>query len=52
MFTANNNTVYYDKLDNLVKLYNNTKYSSIKMTPIAASKKTNEGIVYSVKFNH
>ena len=46
MFTADNNTVYYDKLDNLVKSYNSTKHSSIKMTPTEASKKKNEGIVY------
>ena len=39
LFTENNNTVYYDKLDDLVKSYNNTKHSSIKMTPIEASKK-------------
>jgi len=38
MFTANNNTVYYDKLDNLVNQYNKTKHSSIKMTPIQAGK--------------
>ena len=36
MFTANNNTVYWDKLDNLVNEYNNTKHSSIKMTPAEA----------------
>ena len=46
MFTANNNTVYYDKLDNLVKSYNSTKHSSIKMTPMEASKKKDEGTVY------
>ena len=33
-------------LPKLVKEYNNTKHSSIKMTPIEASKKINEGIVY------
>ena len=46
MFTANNSTVHYDKLDNLVKEYNNTKHSSIKMTPIEASRKKNQGTVY------
>ena len=30
MFTANNSTVYYDKLKDLVNEYNNTKHSSIK----------------------
>ena len=33
-------------LPKLVKEYNNTKHSSIKMTPIEASKKSNEGTVY------
>ena len=42
MFSANNNTVYRDKLDKLVDDYNNTKHSSIKMTPTEASKKENE----------
>jgi len=46
MFTANNNTVHYDTLDNLVKEYNNTKHSSIKMTPIEGSRKKNQGTVY------
>ena len=42
MFSANNNTVYWDKLDKLVDDYNNTVHSSIKMTPTEASKKENE----------
>ena len=46
MFTANNNTVYYDKLDNLVNEYNSTKHSSTKMSPTEASKKKNQGTVY------
>ena len=46
MFTANNNRVYYDKLDDLVNQYNNTKHSSIKMTPMEASNKKNQGTVY------
>ena len=41
MFSANNNTVYWDKIDKLVD-YNNTKHSSIKMTPNKASKEENE----------
>ena len=40
------NTQYLDMLPKLVKQYNNTKHSSIKMTPIEASKKKNEGTVY------
>ena len=39
MFSANNNTVYWDKLDKLVDDYNNTVHSSIEMTPTEASKK-------------
>ena len=42
MFSANNNTVYWDKLDKLVDDYNNTYHSSIKMTPTVASLKENE----------
>jgi len=45
-FTIQNNTIWYNILDNLVKEYKNTKHSSIKMTPIEASKKKNEGTVY------
>ena len=46
MFSENNNTVYWFKLDELVNDYNNTKHSSIKMTPLEASKK-NEKKVYN-----
>ena len=42
MFSANNGTIYWDKLDKLVDDYNNNYHSSIKMTPIEASKKENE----------
>ena len=47
MFSANNNTVFWDKLDKLVDDYNNRKHSSIKMTPIEASKKENEKKVFA-----
>ena len=47
MFTVNNNTVYWDKLDNIVNNYNNTRQSSIKMSPVEASKKKNESKVSS-----
>ena len=47
MFTTNNNTVYWDKIDKLVDDYNNTKHSSIKMKPIEASKKKNEEKVFA-----
>ena len=46
LFTALGKTKYIDILPKLVKEYNNTKHSSIKMTPVEASKKKNEGIVY------
>ena len=47
MFTVNNNTVYFDKVDKLVNDYNNTKHSSVKMTPVEASEKKNESKVWS-----
>ena len=45
-FTVQGNTMYLDMLPKILKQYNNTKHSSIKMTPIEASKKKNEGVVY------
>ena len=45
-FTVQGNTMYLDMLSKLVKQYNNTKHSSIKMTPVEASNKRNEGTVY------
>ena len=45
-FTAKNTTQYLDMLPKLVEEYNHTKHSSIKMTPIEASKKKNEDLVY------
>ena len=42
MFNKNNNTFYWDKRDELVNDYNNTRHSSIKRTPLEASKKENE----------
>ena len=47
MFSANNNTVYWDKLDKLVDDYNNRKHSSTKMSPTEASKKVNEKQVFA-----
>ena len=41
-FSAKSTNVYIDVLPNLVKQYNNTRHSSIKMTPVKASKKENE----------
>ena len=45
-FTIQNNTIWYNIVDKLVNDYNNTKHSSIKMTPAEASNKKNEGVVY------
>ena len=41
-FTANSTSVYINQLPDLVREYNNTRHSSIKMTPVKASKKENE----------
>ena len=41
-FSANSTNVYIDALPDLVKEYNNTRHSSIRMTPVNASKKENE----------
>ena len=45
-FSANSTNRYIDILDKLVEQYNNTNHSSIKMTPVEASKKKNEGRVW------
>ena len=45
-FTANNTNNNIDVLDDFVERYNNTRQSSIKMTPVEASKKQNEVRVY------
>ena len=41
-FTENNNTIFYNIIDDLVNEYNNKYHSTIKMTPIEGSKKINE----------
>ena len=45
-FTVQGNTQYIDILPKILKQYNNTKHSSIKMTPVEASNNRNEGVVY------
>ena len=45
-FTVQGNTVYLDILSKILKQYNNTKHSSIKITPVEARKKKNERTVY------
>ena len=47
LFSARNSLVYSDKLEEILKDYNNTKHSSIGMTPVQASKKSNERKVYA-----
>ena len=44
--TVESKTMYLDILPRILKQYNNTKHSSIKMTPVEASKKKNESTVY------
>ena len=41
-FLANSTNVYIDALPDLIREYNNTRHSSIKMTQVKASKKENE----------
>ena len=45
-FSANNTRKYIDVLDLLVDQYNNMIHSSIKMTPIEASREVNENKVW------
>ena len=45
-FSANNTRKYIDVLDEMVNSYNNTKHSSIKMTPVEGSLKKNETTVF------
>ena len=44
-FTVQRNTQYLDILPKILDQYNNTKHSSIKMTPVEAGKKKNESAV-------
>ena len=41
-FTENNNTIFYNIIDDLVNEYNNKYHSTMKMSPIEGSKKINE----------
>ena len=45
-FSANSTNVYINMLPDLTREYNNTRHSSIKMTPTKASKKENELTVW------
>ena len=44
-FTLNNNAIWIKDLNKLVKEYNNSYHRSIKLSPLNASKKSNENIV-------
>ena len=45
-FTKQGSTQYLDMLPEIVDKYNNSYHSSVKMTPVQASEKENQGIVY------
>ena len=47
-FTENNNTIFYNILDELVNNYNNKYHSTIKMTPIQGSRKINENKIKNI----
>ena len=44
--TVQGNTQYLHILPKILEQYNNTKHNSVKITPVKASKKENEGLVY------
>ena len=50
-FSANSTRKYIDILDELVEDYNNTVHSSIKMTPVEASKEENENKVWRTLYD-
>ena len=43
-FVKNNNTVYYNILPKLIKIYNNRFHSTIKMAPIEVNKNNEQYI--------
>ena len=47
-FTENNNTIFYNIIDDLVNKYNNKYHSTIKMTPVEGSKKNNENKIKNI----
>ena len=47
-FTENNNTIFYNIIDDLVNEYNNRYHSTIKMTPMEGSKKINEKKIQNI----
>ena len=47
MFSANNNTIYIDKIGELLKNYNSSWHRSVQMSPIAASDIKNSNQVFA-----
>ena len=47
MFSANNNTIYIDKIDELLKTYNSSWHRSVRMAPFAASDIKNSNQVFA-----
>ena len=47
-FTENNNTIFYNILDELINNYNNKYHSTIKMTPFEGSIKVNENKIKNI----
>ena len=47
MFSANNNTIYIDKIDELLKTYNNSWHRSVKISPLTASDIKNSNQVFA-----
>ena len=47
MFSANNNTIYFDKIGELLKNYNNSWHRSVKMAPLEASDIKNSNRVFA-----
>ena len=50
-FSANSTRKYNDVLSDMVNSYNHTRHSSIKMTPVAASDKKNESVVWMTLYS-
>ena len=47
-FTENNNTIFYNIIDDHVNKYNNKYHSAIKMTPVEGSKKINANKIKNI----
>ena len=47
MFSANNNTIYFDKIDELLKSYNSSWHRSVQMSPLEASDIKNKQQVFA-----